>query len=211
MRAILRMTATNAKQQQPMKSARQWNCFRLVSAGVVPSSRTLHGQFRKSLLFRVVGVSVGLRRLAGRLCCLIGVTCFGAFTFVVVIAVSAGVGLFAFLAELSSHPPPPLTGQVSNLAIQNASFSLSPHNQIEHCDYRLGLTLNADRKVLSKTHRTTAPAMSPISLANTIEDRLSQSFTRTLSKHGENGVPALSTRQRTVAARSTGSNSCKSI
>jgi len=30
-----------------------------------------------------------------------------AFAFVVVIAVSTGVGLFAFLAELSSHPPPP--------------------------------------------------------------------------------------------------------
>lgn len=61
----------------------------------------------------------GLCRLAGWLCSLIGVTCFGAFAFVVVIAVSTGVSLFAFLAELSSQAAPPLKGQVSNLVIQS--------------------------------------------------------------------------------------------
>ena len=37
----LRYTPYNCSLQEPMKSTREGNCFRLVSAGVVPSSRTL--------------------------------------------------------------------------------------------------------------------------------------------------------------------------
>jgi hypothetical protein len=41
MRGNLRYTPTHAVQQEPMKSAREGNCFRLASDGVVPSSRTI--------------------------------------------------------------------------------------------------------------------------------------------------------------------------
>ena len=37
----MRCTPTHAEQQEPMKSAREGNCFRLVSAGVVHRSRTI--------------------------------------------------------------------------------------------------------------------------------------------------------------------------
>jgi hypothetical protein len=41
MRGNLRYTPTRAVQQEPMKSAREGNCFRLVSDGVVHRSRTI--------------------------------------------------------------------------------------------------------------------------------------------------------------------------
>jgi|HubBroStandDraft_1064217.scaffolds.fasta_scaffold25605_2 hypothetical protein len=41
MREKLRYTPTHAVQQEPMKSAREGNCFRLVSDGVVHRSRTI--------------------------------------------------------------------------------------------------------------------------------------------------------------------------
>jgi hypothetical protein len=55
-----------------------------------------------------------------------GVTCFRAFTFIVVIAVSTGVGLFASLAELSSHPLPPLTGKYRILLFRVSVIYLTP-------------------------------------------------------------------------------------
>jgi hypothetical protein len=123
-----------------------------------------------SLLFRVVAVLVArLRRFVGWFCCLIGVSCLGAFAFVIVIAFPTWVRLFTSLAELSSHPSPPLTGQVSNLAIQSvcdlphtAAPSLAPslplfqRNQVELRDQRGGFALNGDRKILSEKSRTSA-------------------------------------------------------
>src|SRR5690349_2961470 len=41
MRGNLHYTPTHAVQQEPMKSTRKGNCFRLVSAGVVHRSRTI--------------------------------------------------------------------------------------------------------------------------------------------------------------------------
>src|SRR5215472_14958792 len=41
MRRNLRYTPTHAVQQEPMKSTREVNCFRLVSDGFVPRSRTI--------------------------------------------------------------------------------------------------------------------------------------------------------------------------
>lgn len=45
MRGKLRYTATHAERQEPMKSTREGNCFRLVSDALVQGSRKKNGKF----------------------------------------------------------------------------------------------------------------------------------------------------------------------
>ena len=55
MREKLHYAANNSSPQEPMKSTREANCIRLVSAGLVPSSRTL----TRTLFLDIQGLCMG--------------------------------------------------------------------------------------------------------------------------------------------------------